>query len=99
MNGPATRRATATKLAELTRGRCLIVQHRLAPQKPLPAAILDILVAYLSLLYPLPDLYHKPVPASHIVLAGDSSGAQAALSIIQVIFATRIRQGTDDATL
>ncbi|KAL9117315.1 MAG: hypothetical protein Q9187_006151 [Circinaria calcarea] len=99
INGPATRRATATKLAQLTSGRCLIVQPRLAPQNPFPAALLDVLVAYLSLLYPPPGSHHAPVLPSHVVFAGDSSGAQLALSLILTILAAQQRQATSQVTL
>ncbi len=99
INGPASRRSTCTRLAELTKGRCLTVQPRLAPQHPFPAGLLDLTVAYLSLLYPQPGSTHEPVPASHIVFAGDSSGAQLELSLIQVILAARNHQCTDRPTL
>lgn len=99
INGPATRRSTCTKLAELTKGRCLTVQPRLAPQNPFPAGLLDLLVVYMSLLYPQPSSFHEPVPASHLVFAGDSSGAQLELSLIQVILAARKRQCTNRPTL
>ena len=95
INGPVTRRSTCTKLAELTKGRCLTVQPRLAPQNPFPAALLDLMVAYLSLLYPQSHSSHEPVPATHLVFAGDSSGAQLQLSLIQVILTARKRQCTD----
>lgn len=94
INGPATRRATAAKLAELTGGRCLIMQHRLAPQNPFPAALIDALTAYLCLLYPPPGSYHQPISASHIILAGDSTGAQLVLSLIQIILATHESRGS-----
>lgn len=56
-------------------------------------------MAYLSLLYPQPNSFHTPVQASHIVLVGDSSGAQLQLALIQVILATRKRQCTNQPTL
>jgi hypothetical protein len=67
---PATHRPTVTKIAKYTRGRCLSVRYRLAPQNPFPAALLDGLVAYLNLLYPPEGSFHSPVPASEIVFAG-----------------------------
>lgn len=87
------------KLGQLTKGRCLIVQHRLAPQNAFPAQPLDVLIAYLSLLYPPPGAYHSPVAASQIVLAGDSSGAQLALSLIQIILTAQKRQASSRPTL
>ncbi|KAH7045333.1 acetyl-hydrolase [Macrophomina phaseolina] len=55
------------------------------PQNPFPAALLDALVAYLSLLYPPPGSYHAPVPASKIILAGDSAGGNLALVLMQTL--------------
>ena len=97
--GPASRRGTTTKLAELTGGKCLALQHRLAPQNPFPAAPLDFLLAYLSLLYPPNGSLHPPVLAQHIVFAGDSSGSELALSVIQVILNAQKRQGTNSPKL
>ena len=74
--------------------KCVSPQYRLAPQNPFPAALLDILVCYLSLLYPPPGSSHSPVRPSSLVLAGDSSGACLALALIQVILhARRTTQG------
>jgi acetyl esterase/lipase len=61
------------------------VRYRLAPQNPFPAALLDALVSYLSLLYPPVGALHKPVPASHIVLAGDSAGGNLCLALLQTL--------------
>lgn len=68
---PSTHRPTTKKLAKLTGGRCYSVRYRLAPQHPFPAALLDALVSYFTLLYPPPDAYHDPVQPEHVVLAGD----------------------------
>ena len=69
----------------LTGARCLSIQYRLAPQYPFPAALLDVMLVYLSLLDPAPGPYHDPIEASSIVLAGDSAGANLCLSLIQVM--------------
>ena len=82
---PCTHRATTSHLAHLTNGRVLSVRYRLAPQNPFPAALFDALIAYLSLLYPPQDSFHTLVPASHIVLAGDSAGGNLCLSLIQLL--------------
>lgn len=68
---PATHRPATKKLAKLTGGRCYSVRYRLAPQHPFPAALLDALVSYLTLLYPPPDAFHEPVKPEHVVVAGD----------------------------
>ena len=97
--GPAARRATCTKLAELTGGKCLVLQHRLAPQNPFPSAVLDLLLAYLSLLYPPEHSFHSPTLAQHIIFAGDSSGSELALSVIQIILNAQKQQGSAKPTL
>ncbi|OJD40790.1 lipase esterase [Diplodia corticola] len=66
-------------------GRTFAVRYRLAPQNPFPAALLDALVAYVSLLHPPPGALHAPVPAHRIVLAGDSAGGNLALVLMQTL--------------
>lgn len=54
--------------------RVLAVNYRLAPQHPFPTALEDALAAYLYLLSPPGDAPFDPVPASQIVISGDSAG-------------------------
>ena len=76
--------------AENTGGRCVAFRYHLAPQNPFPAALLDALVAYLTLLHPPSSAFPFPVSASSIVFVGDSAGANLALSLLQVVlFAQR----------
>lgn len=82
---PASHRLPVSYLAKLTSGRCLSVRYRLAPQHPFPTAILDGLIAYLSLLSPTPDSYHTAVSPSNIVFAGDSAGGNLCLSLCQTL--------------
>ena len=70
------------------------VRYRLAPQHPFPTALLDVLIAYLSLFHPPPDSFHKPVSASNIVIAGDSAGANLCLALIQLILQLRRQDGS-----
>ena len=84
-------RKTAAMLARLTDGQCLSVGYRLAPQHPFPAAILDTLLVYMSLLYPPPGSPHKPIPPASIVLCGDSAGAAICFAVIQVIIQAQRR--------
>ncbi|KAI9704439.1 MAG: hypothetical protein M1836_007302 [Candelina mexicana] len=57
----------------------------LAPLNPFPAALLDALVAYLSLLHPPPGSLHDPVSASSIVFSGDSAGGGLSFSLVQAL--------------
>ncbi|RKU48693.1 hypothetical protein DL546_009534 [Coniochaeta pulveracea] len=82
---PASHRPTCKKLAKLTGGRCYSVRYRLAPQSPFPAAVMDALLSYLTLLYPPADAYHTAVKPEHIVFAGDSAGGNLALALLQTI--------------
>ncbi|OQV01758.1 hypothetical protein CLAIMM_07054 [Cladophialophora immunda] len=82
---PASHRDPVSRLARLTGGRCYSVRYRLAPQNPFPAQLLDGLVAYLSLLAPPKGLPHDPVPAKHIVFAGDSAGGNLAVALLQLL--------------
>lgn len=68
-----------------------MVTQRLAPQNPFPAAFLDTFQAYLSLLAPPPNSPHEKVPASNIVIAGDSGGTCLALAILQVLLQLKRR--------
>lgn len=70
----------------------MMVEQRLAPQNPFPAALLDVFQAYLALLYPPPGSLHKPMPASDIVIAADSSGGSLALGLLQVLLQLQRRE-------
>ena len=87
-------RSAAASLARLTGGKCLSMSYRLAPQQPFPAAILDALVVYLSMLYPPTGSSHKPISATSIVLCGDSAGAAICFAVIQVVMQARRRSRT-----
>ena len=89
---PASHRPTTKELAKLTKGRCLSVRYRLAPQNPFPSALIDALVSYLNLLYPPTGSLHAPVDPAHIVFSGDSAGANLCLVLLQAILELR-RQG------
>jgi acetyl esterase/lipase len=96
---PATVRPVTTALAKLTRGRCFSVDYRLSPQNSFPGALVDVLRAYLSLLYPPPGSYHKAVSSRSIVLAGESSGACLVLALLLIIQQLRPSQQIRDTEL
>jgi acetyl esterase/lipase len=82
---PASHRHVTSRLARLTGGRCMSVAYRLAPQNPFPSALMDALVAYLSLLSPPPGAPHSAVPASKIVISGDSAGGNLSSVLLQLL--------------
>lgn len=68
---PSTHRELTSRLAKATGGRVYSVRYRLAPQHPFPAALLDALVSYFTLLYPPPGSIHEAVSPRDIVFGGD----------------------------
>ncbi|KAI0421608.1 alpha/beta hydrolase fold-domain-containing protein [Xylaria grammica] len=90
---PSTHRALNRRLAKAMGGRVYSVRYRLAPQNPFPAALLDALVSYFTLLYPPPGSIHEAVSPKDIVFGGDSAGGNLALALMQTILQLR-RQNT-----
>ncbi|RHZ66891.1 alpha/beta hydrolase [Aspergillus thermomutatus] len=86
---PCTHRVPVSQLSKHTGAPVLSVRYRLAPQHPFPAALVDALVAYLSLLAPPPGSLHDPVPANKIILAGDSAGGNLSLALLQTLLTLR----------
>ena len=86
---PCTHRVPVVHLSKLTGARVLSVRYRLAPQNPFPAALVDALVAYLSLISPAPGSFHEPVPADKIVISGDSAGGNLSLALLQTLLTLR----------
>lgn len=68
----------AHRLAKAVNGSCYTVDYRLAPEHPYPAAIDDAVAAYRGLL-------NSGIPASRIVLSGESSGGGLALALAMSI--------------
>ncbi|KAL8815811.1 MAG: hypothetical protein Q9223_005090 [Gallowayella weberi] len=82
---PESYRPTTSQLALLSGGQVVSVGYRLSPQNVFPAALLDVLIAYLSLLYPPPSSDRRPVDPSRVVFAGDSSGGVLLFGVLQVL--------------
>lgn len=68
-------RSLAAHIAHAAHGRALIIDYRLAPEDPFPAAIQDAMTAYRWL------LAHGVAP-DQIVVAGDSAGGGLALAML-----------------
>ncbi|KAI0505498.1 alpha/beta hydrolase fold-domain-containing protein [Xylaria bambusicola] len=86
---PSTHRVLAKRLAKATGGRVYSVRYRLAPQHPFPAALLDALVSYFTLLYPPPGSMHEAVSPRDIVFGGDSAGGNLTLALTQALLQLR----------
>lgn len=71
----ATHRAFAARLAEACDIRVLLLDYRLAPEHPFPAALEDSLDAYRW-------LREQGVSPTNIIIAGDSAGGGLALSTL-----------------
>ena len=67
MGSVATHRSLVGRIAQAAGVRCLALDYRLAPEHPFPAAVDDACAAYRWLLA-------QGIPASGLVIAGDSAG-------------------------
>lgn len=72
MGGVKTHYDLAAKLSEATNSKVLLVDYRLAPENPFPAALNDAMDCYRYLL-------DQKFTADNIVLGGDSAGGNLAL--------------------
>lgn len=82
---PNTHRGLAARLAMAAQARALLVDYRLAPEYPFPAALEDALASYFWLL-------DEGIAPNCIVIAGDSAGGGLTL-------ATAVRLRDDGAPL
>ena len=94
LGNPATSRPVIAPLVKATGGRAFTVRYRLSPQQPFPAPLLDIVIAYLSLLYPPAGSLHEPIQADCIVFVGESSGSNLCFAVLQFILELGRQQGT-----
>jgi 2-polyprenyl-6-methoxyphenol hydroxylase-like FAD-dependent oxidoreductase/acetyl esterase/lipase len=65
----------ASRLATVVDGVCYTIDYRLAPEHPYPAAIDDAVAAYRALL-------GRGIPASSILLSGESAGGGLAVAVV-----------------
>ncbi|MCY1278903.1 putative acetyl-hydrolase LipR [compost metagenome] len=75
LGSPATHRGLCASLARRARMAVCVLDYRLAPEHPYPAAREDAVAAYRALL----ELGHRP---QEIVIAGDSAGGNLCLSSV-----------------
>ncbi len=78
MGGLNSHRDLAAQLAQRAQIRLLMVDYRLAPEHPFPAALDDALAVYRALLA-------QGIPAQRLLLGGDSAGGNLALGTAQAI--------------
>jgi epsilon-lactone hydrolase len=72
---PRDYRALTARIAEATDAKTLVVDYRMAPENPFPAAIHDCTAAYKGLL-------QQGVPPSSIIIAGDSAGGNLTMATL-----------------
>lgn len=82
---PVSTRPVASAYANYSGSRVFSVRYRLAPQGPFPSALIDVFVAYLSLLYPPPGSFHEAASASSLIVTGDSAGGNISSSLLQLL--------------
>ena len=75
LGSPPAYRELASRLARAAKARVLVVDYRLAPEHPFPAALDDAVGTYAALL----QSGHEP---SRVVLAGDSAGGGLAVAAL-----------------
>jgi len=75
MGSPGTHRELAARLSATARARVLVLDFRLAPEHPFPAAMQDTISAYSWLL-------DKGYTAERIAVGGDSAGGGLALQLL-----------------
>lgn len=75
MGSIATHREMAARLSKAARARALVIDYRLAPEHPFPAAVDDAVAAYRWLL-------SQNMKPSRIVVAGDSAGGGLTLATL-----------------
>jgi len=90
MGGPNSHRAMAAYLAEKAQIKMLMVDYRLAPEHPFPAALDDAQAVYQALISNLAEAdsaqtHIAPRPPIPLFIGGDSAGGNIALATLQAV--------------
>ena len=75
VGSPHTHRSLVARIAAATKARCLVIDYRLAPEHPFPAAVDDAVAAYRWLLA-------RGQERARLVVAGDSAGGGLTLATL-----------------
>ena len=78
MGSRATHASLASRISAAAGARVLLVEYRLAPEAPYPAAVDDALTAWNW-------LFTQGITADHTAIAGDSAGGGLTLALLQRI--------------
>lgn len=73
IGSPTTHRGLAGNISQVSQARVLLIDYRLAPENPFPAALVDAIASYHWLL-------EKGYAPEHIAIGGDSAGGGLALA-------------------
>ena len=80
---PDSHRSLAANIAIASKARALVIDYRLAPEHPHPAAVEDAVTAYKWLI-------NNQVDARHLAVAGDSAGGGLTLALLVSLRDTNI---------
>ncbi|KPV72921.1 uncharacterized protein RHOBADRAFT_55585 [Rhodotorula graminis WP1] len=83
---PSTHRAVHVALSDATRCRIFSLDYRLSPEVRYPASLLDAVNAYLYLTDEL------EIPASNILVEGDSAGGNLCIALMMYLRDTKLPQ-------
>ncbi|CAH1761889.1 1655_t:CDS:2 [Entrophospora sp. SA101] len=85
LGSAAQHRFLIQKVVKASAARAFSVDYRLAPQSPFPAALVDMLAAYLYLIQPPTDAGFEPINPQNIVVMGDSAGGGLTIALLMVL--------------